>query len=176
MLLCLLLPAVSCGTEDGPKSLSVKSALLFKFSKFVKWPAVAFPSPLTPVTICLTGSQSQLIEPVLEKMVRDRTSQGRSLRVRRLEGGDNGRDCQMLYFAGEITPSGRDLLEGVSGHPVFVVSDSRDLLQGGGMLAFVIENERLAFHINIDRVESVGLGVESTLLQFARVVRQKGAP
>ena len=72
------------GSGSGGISLEyqVKAAYLLNFTRYVEWPPQSFTDPRAPVTICVLGRDP--FGSVLDATVGGRTTQGRSVSVRRI--------------------------------------------------------------------------------------------
>ena len=65
-----------------------------------------------------------------------------------------------------------DALRALDDAPVLTVSDLKGFAEQGGMIGFrITQDGRVAFDINLPRVEKTGLRMSSQLLKLARIVR-----
>jgi hypothetical protein len=65
-------------------------------------------------------------------------------------------------------------LEALHGAPILTVSDIPDFVSRGGMIQFVLIDNRVRFEINVSNAERAGLTVSSQLLKVAVSVRRDG--
>lgn len=145
----------------------VKAAFLFNFARFVTWPAYKFETPESPIDICVLGSDP--FDGVLDDTVRDKSINGRPLRVRRALRPDELRRCHVV-FSGETDPARlQALLGALAGHAVLTVHEADDT-QAGGVVRFLIEDDRVRFEINTAAAARENLQLSAKLLGVARVV------
>jgi hypothetical protein len=163
--------------ETTPADLEyeVKAAFLFNFAKFVEWPPDAFPDPATPVTICIVGEDP--FGQGLDAVVEGETLNGRRLAVRRLRDLLQARDCHVLFVSRSEKERLPALLAGLRSGGVLTVGEGDGFLEQGGMIRFVLEQNRVRFDINLDAAEHARLKLSSKLLRLARVVnpQRRGA-
>jgi len=84
------------------------------------------------------------------------------------------RSCHVLFISQPDTETLKQALERVRGLPVLTVSESSDFLRLGGMINFVVEQDRVRFEINLEAAEQHHLKLSSKLLAVARVVNVGG--
>ena len=143
----------------------VKAAFLYNFTKFVEWPASAFPSATTPFSVCLVGA-----EPFGDEVARilaDRAVQSRPILVRHVAPDQRLPLCHMLVLAG---PAERrhssTLLAATANSPTLSVGEGADFLERGGCIRFLLVEGRVKFEINRAAVDRAGLKVSSKLLRL----------
>lgn len=168
----LLLPAslgnsqpAAAASGEPPLEYQVKAAFLLNFTKFIEWPALEISNPDTPFNICILGSDP--IGPALDQILQGETAGGRKLAVQRIRR-DGIKSCQVLY----VGKAEKDIREMVSTpmYGVLTVGEGESFIRDGGMIAFVIENRRVRFHINLAAARGAALHVSSRLLGVARSV------
>jgi hypothetical protein len=59
--------------------------------------------------------------------------------------------------------------------PTLTVSDLPDFAQSGGIVNFIVEDERMRFVINTDAADRARLRFSSKLLSLARIVKDQPA-
>ena len=142
---------------------SVKANYLVRFAAFVEWPSRAFATRQSPVVICVVGRDP--FGNALDRAARAQTAYGRSLVVRRPDTADSVAGCHILY----VGRGGGDLVPD-SPRPVLLVTDS-GVSAERGMIHFVIDDERVRFHIDLQSASRGGLSISSRLLNLALSVR-----
>lgn len=165
----LLLPLVSPAQPvPAPvQEYQVKAAFLYNFAKFVDWPGEAAGAD-GPLVITVFGSDP--FGPVLEQTVQGKTVGDRPLVVRRTTRLQDLRPCHVLF----ISPSEKirlpEVLRAVGGERVLTVSDMEEFLHLGGIVKFVMEDNRVRFEVNARVARESGVRISSKLLKLARVV------
>jgi hypothetical protein len=146
----------------------VKAAFLLNFTKFTEWPAAAFDTADSPIAICVLGNDP--FGNTLDRIVAGEVVNGRKVVVRRIKRTPPKKSCQALFVSrpekevAGILPS---VTEGV-----LTIGEGESFIRDGGMIAFVIENQRVRFGINAAAAENAGLKLSSKLLNVARSVEE----
>jgi hypothetical protein len=150
----------------GPNSLEnqVKAAFLLNFTKFIEWPADSA-KPDTPFTICILADEP--IGSALDQIVAGETVNGRPLVVQRIKR-EPVKSCQIV-FVGKPEKGADELLNSF-GPGVLTVGDGDAMLHDGAIIAFVIDNRRVRFDINLNAAKKADLKISSKLLSVAKMV------
>lgn len=142
---------------------SVKANYLVRFAAFVEWPAHSFADSRSPVVLCVVGRDP--FNGALDRAARAQTAYGRTLVVRRPGTAEAAAGCHILYVGpggGSLVPVGdRSILRVTDG----AVSADR------GMIHFVVSDDRVRFHIDLQAASRGGLSISSRLLNLALSVR-----
>jgi hypothetical protein len=107
----------------------------------------------------------------LDALVKGEVVQGRPLVVRRLNIGDDLEGCQVLFISRGAKDQMPALLQKLKGSPVLTVADSDGFTDLGGMVNFVLVEEKVKFEINQTAADQCGLQISAKLLKIARVVK-----
>ena len=119
------------------------------------------------------GNIFTFIDPfgnTLEDTVRGKTINGKPITIRRIKIGEDPRGCQIAFISASERPprSVFDLLQGAS---TLTVGESPNFAKQGGMINFVLKDNKVHFEINIDAAEQARLRISSKLLSLAKIVR-----
>jgi hypothetical protein len=166
LILLLLLALPAAAQEAQPLEYELKAAFLFNFVKFVEWPPEAFAGARSPLTICVYGQDP--FGASLDGVVRGESLGERSLLVQRPETLDDLRDCHVLFVSRSERQRMPEVLARVEGAPVLTVGDTDGFLRAGGMINFVLEENKVRFLINQEAAERSGLRISSKLLRLAK--------
>jgi hypothetical protein len=170
LVLCSL-PVVAA--PQSASEYQVKSAFLFNFTKFVEWPADAFPNADTTLQICVLGEDP--FGGDFEQMIEDKTVNGRRLEVAHPDGVPQARSCQILFIAFSQERRVRGILRGLTGSSVLTVADTPGFAKMGGIINFVLDENRVRFEINLKAAERAHLKLSARLLTVAKlIVDEKG--
>jgi uncharacterized protein DUF4154 len=151
--------------QSGEKA--VKAAFLYNFTKFVDWPQSAFTDSSAPFHVCVFVDPS--FRHDVEEMLAGETIGGRPLRVVTPEPSDV-KSCHLAYFGPGNADRSAPVLAAMRGVPILTVGEGARFLQQGGVISFVLEDNRVRFDVNKRAVERAGLTVSSKLLRVARNV------
>lgn len=170
----LLLSIFICSIKSSAQARSefeVKAAFLFNFAKFVDWQPDLFPAPDTALKICVIGENP--FGPEFAQSMEGKIVQGRKLQLFNVQDVQQARSCQILYIASSNRREVLEILKGVSEARILTVGDNSDFARSGGVISFVLENNRVRFDINVEAAERAGLKLSSKLLGVATIIREK---
>ena len=166
-LAALLAPRVAA--QDGADPYKVMAAFLLNFTRYVTWPAAAFPDGEAPIVIGVLDPDP--FGDVLDRTVAGRKSHDRRIEVRRLKSLKEAAGCHVL-FVGKAAPA--ELTE-LRGRPVLIVGESEDFARTSvGAVALFVAEGRVAFEVNLAAARKSGLDVSSRMLAVARAVYTGG--
>lgn len=168
-LLGLLAPAEG-GWADAATGLEyqVKAAFLYNFAKFVEWPADAFEGAGGAVILCVMGDDP--FGDSLGNVVRGESLNGRRLAVHRTRDLSDLHACHVVFVPRSERSRQERILDALRHRGVLTVGESDGFLTGGGMIRFVLEQNKVRFDINLEAAEESGLKLSSRLLRLARTV------
>lgn len=159
----LSLATVGAAGAAGSLEAPVKATYLYKFVPFVEWPAAAFSSPTQPVALCVLVGDP--FGAVLDQAVRGQKVGARAITVRRLTRAERATGCHVLYLSAPRAPTAAATLHSAHGAPVLTVTDQAD--GAGGIVNFVLHDNRVRFTINSRAAAENGLAISSKLLSLA---------
>jgi len=148
-----------------PGEYEVKAAFLYNFAKFVEWPPGAFPDPNSPLIIGVVGEDP--FGEALDFAVAGKLVQGRPLEVRRWRRFENVDSCHILLFSSSDRRTLPESLRQLGSLPVLTVGEPEEFIEAGGVLRFLLENNRVRFDINNLNAKKAGLKISSRLLALA---------
>ncbi len=161
-------PQNALPANTPPQSLEwrVKSAFLLNFTKFIEWPASETAASDPPFNICIVGPDP--FGPVLDEVIRDETVNGRKLSVHQV-AAVTPQSCQMAYFGKQ--EKRKEPLD-VPEPGVLTVGEGESFIRDGGMIAFVLDNRRVRFIVNLSATRAARLTLSSRLLAVAKAVEK----
>jgi hypothetical protein len=164
-----LIVASTTAFVQGDHSLEyqVKAAYLYNFVKYVQWPARAASGP---ISICIAGRTP--LAAALTETIRGESVDNRTLAARTITEPDAA--CSVLFVADGV--AAEPYLRAVRGTPTLTVGESTDFLRQGGMIAFVLEDGKVRFDINIQAPERADLKISSRVLRLARAIDREPRP
>jgi hypothetical protein len=164
LILLALLPLIT--RAQSATEYQVKAAFLFNFAKFVEWPADAFSAADAPLQICVLGQDA--FGRDFEQVIEDKTVNGHRLEVAHPDGVPQARACQVLFIAFPEKQKIRDTLQSLAGVSVLTVGDTPGFAKMGGVINFVLDENRVRFEINPKAAERAHLKLSSRLLTVAK--------
>jgi len=146
----------------------LKAAFLFHFAQFVGWPEEAFKDAKSPLTYCTIGEDP--FHGALEASLSGKMIGARPFRVQHFQQPQDIQGCQILF----IGAGDRNLLPTVvaslKGNSVLTVGESEHFAEDGGMIGFLLEENKIHFEINLEAAEHAKLKMSSRLLALAKTV------
>jgi hypothetical protein len=190
-ILIVLVPALLAGTQVRADSTSsreyqVKAAFLYNFIMFVDWPQGKITDSNEPLVISIIGKDpfEGAFEPIKDKLVN-----GREVVIKRFEGleelkksetklnqaVEDIRKGHLLFICRSEEKVVSQIVNLVKDSNVLTVGDMPKFLEtGGGIINFVMEEEKVRFEINAVTASQAGLQIRSQLLRLAkRVIEAK---
>ncbi len=157
----------------------LKAAFLCKFALFVEWPTNAFPEAKTPIIIGVLGGDP--FGKSLEEVARNEIFQNRKLVVEKygsVEGmlklaAEKNRICHILFVSQSESGKLNRIFAGFKGRPILTVGENDRFCQDGGMIQFVIIENKVRFIINQDAAKAAKIKLSATLLDLAEKNRKK---
>ncbi len=149
---------------QGPSEYQVKAAFLYNFVKFVEWPA-AISEQQGPVVMCVIGKDP--FGDSLVRAVEGKKVNGRPLEVRQIAGPGAAISCHVLFVSSSESGRINEISSAVRVWSVLTVGEGERFTERGGMIAFVMEGQRVRFQINLKVATEAGLKVSSKLLLLA---------
>jgi hypothetical protein len=149
---------------------NLEAAFLFRFTRFVEWPADAFPTANSPLTFGVVGDD--FVAYTLSGFVHGKTINGRPLQVRRLRSGDDLTGSQVIFISASESRAA-DVMEGVRGSAVLTVSNLKGFCELGGMIRLFVEDNHVQFEVNLHAADQARLKVSSRVLTLAKGVHGK---
>lgn len=147
---------------------SLKAAFLYNFSRFVEWPPESFTGVEEPLVVGIFGPGG--VGPVLEEIVGGQTAEGRPMAVHYLDRLEEVSRCHLLFVSRYADVTIGEVLAAAAGAPVLTVSDAPGFASAGGMVGFVVEENKMRLEVNPPAVRANGLRVRSRLLRLASIV------
>lgn len=163
---CLLLCPGPARSAEGPSEYQVKAAFLYKFARFIEWPAASFAAPDSPLIIGILGKDP--FGPMLDQAVAGKQVQGRPLQILRLEGPQRAKECHILFVGRLHDQEALRILALVRELPVLSIGEADDFARNGGVIHLLVEEQRVFFEINAEAAQKAGLKISSQLLKLAR--------
>ncbi len=103
-------------------------------------------------------------------MIEDKTVNSHRIEIAHPDGVPQARACQILFIASSEKPRMRQILQGVKGASVLTVGDTEGFARMGGVINFVLDNNRVRFEINLKAAERGRLKLSARLLTVAKLI------
>lgn len=151
-----------------PEEYHVKAVYLYNFGKFVQWPASENKSE--SFTICVLGRDP--FGPALDTTLAGESIDNRKLLAKRIANSRDAAGCQILFISASESARLKEILATVEKFRVLTVSDIPGFTANGGMIQFVLMDNKVRFEVNVSATEKAGLTCSSQLLKVASDIRK----
>src|SRR5258708_3386649 len=154
----------------------IKAGFIYNFAKFVEWPAAAFAQPDSPIVIGILATDP--FGPLIDRIVENKKIGARGFVVKRLKWGTDLKDlkeCKILFVAASERAHLDDVVQIVKSLPILTVGETPGFAERGGVIRFVLEDNRVRFAINVEAAHQADLTISSRLLTLARIIQQAAA-
>jgi len=154
----------------------IKAGFIYNFAKFVEWPSAAFAQPDSPIVIGILGTDP--FGNLIDRIIENKRIGARGLVVKRLKWGTDLKDlreCKILFVGASEKAHLDDLVQIVKSLPILTVGETPGFAERGGVIRFVLEDNRVRFEINVEAAHQADLTISSRLLTLARIIQQANA-
>lgn len=147
------------------KEYLVKAAFIYNFVKFVEWPGDKAVSNHPTIDICVLGDGPMSSTASIFKQAS--TSKLSLSLVSEASPKAALGHCHVVFI--DESESGRmgEILGTLKDKPVLTVSDADGFVEQGGMIGFVLAENKIKFAVNLKAVTAGGLRVDAQLLEIA---------
>ncbi|WP_230874862.1 YfiR family protein [Methylomonas sp. LL1] len=154
----------------GDESLEykIKAAYLYNFTKFITWPE----NHATTFNICIVGGDP--FRKLLDNL-ESKTAFDKPIRVFRYAHIKQAKDCHIAYFdkIEDVTSISAPNSLIVGALPSTLTVGSQPFFaESGGMIGFVLEQEKIKLHINLKALKLSGLEISAKLIEVSTLVKE----
>lgn len=172
LLAACLLPAWSAAPAAAAEKTAtleenVKTAFIYKFTRYVEWPAAA---PGEDFRIGVIGDGGVLAP--LRELAREKLVNGARIKVEQLRGPEEIGRCRILFVSRSEGGRLEEIVKAVGQKGILTVADSPGFAARGVAINFVLEGGKLRFEINRKAAARAGLEISSQLLKLAILVEE----
>jgi hypothetical protein len=154
--------------SDQLTESQVKALCLLNFAKYVSWTNETAEAVSGPIRIGVIG-QSKLSDD-LKAAAKGKSINQRSIEIVEFSASDNPVRSHIL-FIGDKRPA--EILDKVKNLPVLTVGENDSFSEAGGMIRFVVRQNKVRFEVDLAATRRAGLQVSSKLLNLADKVHGK---
>jgi hypothetical protein len=183
--LSIALQAIPALAYDDKSDLSreyqIKAAFLYNFMQFVDWPEEKVSDTNDPIILGIIGKDpfGDAFKPIENKRIK-----GKKSLIKRFEGieklkksDDKGqstieiiRQCHLLFICSSEKENLKEIINLVSGHNILTVGETPNMLKSGGIVNFLLDENKVRFEINLSASKRENIKIRSQLLRLAKKV------
>jgi hypothetical protein len=189
-MLNILPKAYAQEASNSPeKEYQVKAAFLYNFVKFVDWPKEKFSDVNDPIIIGIIGKDpfGNIFEALTDKKIKNKNVIVQRFKgfveLRRLNQQDkdafntliqNIKKCHLLFICSSEASVEKDIITEFKNNSILTVGESQDFIKAGGIIGFMVEENKVRFDIDLNTCDKEKLKMSSQLLKLAKnVIKQK---
>ena len=160
---------VASAQQPKPAEYQVKAVYLYNFGRFIEWPAAAPTRESAPnddtFAICVLGHDpfGHALDDTLAGEVIDK----RKLIAKRISNSRDAIGCRILFVSSSETGHLSEILPSLENTGILTVSDMSGFTANGGMIQFVLKDNKVRFEVNLTATKQAGLTLSSQLLKVA---------
>jgi YfiR/HmsC-like len=158
--------------QSKPEEYQVKAVYLFNFGRFIEWPDAAIKGQT--FTICVLGEDP--FGRVLDTTLAGEAINNRKLVARRIGSVRDATNCQILFISSSEASRVAEIVTAMNKTGTLTVSDTPGFANKGGMIQFVLVENKVRFDVNLTAAEKEGLTISSQLLKVAANVKKEEPP
>lgn len=136
------------------------------------WPATAEQEDI--FAVCVLGHDP--FGPALDSTLTGEKVGNKNMVARRIVDAQEAAKCRILFIASSEAARMKQILASLGKAGVLTVSDLPDFSVSGGMIQFVMEENKVRFEVNLSAADKAGLTLSSQLLKVATTVRKDSPP
>ena len=148
----------------------LKAAYFVNFARYIEWPADAFASVSSPLTLCVL--EPNPFGDTLARLVEDEAIQNRPVEVRVVANSTQAKSCHLLFVSTRQQANAGTILSQLEDSPIVTVGEVASFNSSGGAIKLVTIGGRVRFEINLPAVERRGIRMSSRLLGLASAVHK----
>lgn len=168
VLLTLMLGVAGGRAPAQPSSpLAVKAAFVFNVLNFVEWPAASLPAGTAPLRVALLASKPQ---PEFAAALQGKVVRGHPLAVETFDSIERVDSQHVVFITADLLMHVRPLLKQVAGRPMLTIVEQNPADPIEAVVAIGVVQARLAFGVNLDVADAIGLQMNPNLLKLAKQV------
>ena len=165
-----LIASAGALAEDASLERKVKAAFLANFPQFIEWSEKNLPAK-EGVIIGVIGDD--VFADVVEEAASHKTVNGKPIKVKKYRSVEDAGESQILFVGSGARTDTEPIIKQCRKSGTLTVGEGSSFLDAGGVIRFVIRDDRVQLEINPDAAKAAGLKISSKLLRLASIVKTK---
>lgn len=165
VILFLLFCTPLLANDIEKRQVTIQAVYLYNFLKFVKWPNnKSFFSSHNTYEICIIGQDpfGSLLDSFKKKKIKNK-----EINIQYFSSSKQLQKCHLVFVGQTNNESYTDVLKKLENTGSLTVSSMKHFAQDGGVIGFVLNNEKVGFNINKTKALQQGLEINAKLLELA---------
>jgi hypothetical protein len=174
--------------SDTVQVYKVKAAFLYNFIQFIEWPKEKMADTGKPVVIGVLGKDpfGNSLETITDKKLK-----GKDVIIKRFKSFEELKktadkneldqqvkamgECHLLFICSSEKGCLSEILTPIKKYSVLTVGELDGFMDNGGIINFVIVDNKIRFDINTVAAKESNLQISSQLLRLANTITKEGA-
>ncbi len=185
VVLVLFVGPQAWADSTSNREYQIKAAFLYNFIMFVDWPKEKIDDGNEPITIAIIGEDpfKKAFEPL-----KDKKAKGRNVIIKRINGIEELekfdqenkyeqypqietiRKSHLLFVCDSEKKYIAKIINLVKDHNTLTVAETEGFLEAGGIINFLMQDNKVCFEINLSAAKHAKLQIRSKLLRLAKRV------
>ena len=149
---------------------TLQAAFIHKFTLYIHWPQAEIPTAGEKFRICVIGETPMW--SALEILKGEKVGEA-EVEVFKITEPLQISACKILFISPAEKYRLKEIIQDTKGRPVLTISNYPGFASQGGMINFVVIEDKVRFEINHVVARTSGLIISSKLLRIARIVMSK---
>jgi len=151
------------------REYTLKSAYLYRFATYITFPATAFQTLDSPFVIGVLGPDP--LGNDFKKIARVKKIGNRTIVIRNYRSATEIKECHILFMSRELPIEEQvAALKLLAGRNILFVGDTPNFLTDGGVICFVVVQNKIQIHICTSAYKREKLEVSSKLLRISTIL------
>jgi uncharacterized protein DUF4154 len=150
------------------REYNIKAVFIYNFTQFVTWPDAAFTAPSSPFVIAIVGRDP--FGSVIDETVAGEKVNGHPIVIQRYTEMKEIKNAHILFVSRDEASAFYKWLPELKTRRMLTVSDTTGFAAAGGMIRFLVQDNKIKLQINLSATREAGLEVSSKLLRVAEIV------
>lgn len=168
LILALVTSCVAGARLCAQTALAVRGAFVYNVLNFVEWPATVLPPGNTPLRVVVVAPGPQ---PQFEAALAGRSIKGHPLVVETVHDPERIDDAHVVFITADAVSLLRPVLRRIDGRAILTLTEQSLDTPVDTIVALGIKDAKLAFSVNLDLADDVGLQIAPNLLKLAKNVK-----
>jgi|GEM_PF-7076293 len=169
IILSLLFSNSVFSAAKKPDELGVYPPYLFSILKLIEWPSIGNDA----VKFCVIGEP--FLVPAIEHYAEDKTIHLLPVTAERKEYRDDISECHAVYIGSLVRGDVTEYIDSFNKAPIVIFGHRDGFLEQGGMINFVVVEEKLRFELNVDNISAAQLTPGDVLTSLSTTLKDQGS-
>lgn len=160
---------MSLASYSSYQENEIRVAFLFKTLQYIKWNTL-LKDENSPIVIC-TNAPDPLLQ--IMKSLDGRKTVGRTIVIKPTPEFSPDDRCSVAYIREKTLNNFRSRIVSLKQSPVVTVNDDPDYSEAGGVINYLLKNNRIVIGINIDIATEKNIQFSAKFLRITEIIRDK---